>query len=424
MGRESLSKAILGLPPDASLAQVTEELDVLVAQLDKNDTHTDATSSASPLMVACDRANVSVLRYLQNLYFSSDKSVFREVGSPLEEYGGNTPLHHAAMSGCSEAIEILSSFGTPFHEFGATSNSHGDTGLMFACTYGHLKFCRVWNEQFQNSMGATEETANLAMAKIYNRRNMSKDNCIILACSHGKADVVDFLIGQCGVEVDASDFEKCQASYQRMKKALQNNAELYAEHKGTMLSVKKGLDMIKSELERRAMLAQKELLSGDLVIETPVVSRKAGKRSTKKKSNNRSSKAMSSNSASDDIPSREQGPVEKTESLKLTRLPTGELAVAVGNSGVAADSTPLHVTLPPKPSTEEMFRRTLQSSRSTDVDALMDALCLDVSMLLYTPHGMALNLSSSQLDAVQSILEEQLKAASEARAIQGRMRKC
>ena len=42
-------------------------------------------------------------------------------------------------------------------------------------------------------------------------------------------------------------------------------------------------------------------------------------------------------------------------------------------------------------------------------------------MLLYTPHGMALNLSPSQLDAVQNVLEKQMQAVSEARDIQNRM---
>jgi hypothetical protein len=58
---------------------------------------------------------------------------------------------------------------------------------------------------------------------------------------------------------------------------------------------------------------------------------------------------------------------------------------------------------------------------STEVDAVMKALCLDVSMLLYTPHGMALNLSPSQLDAIQSILEKQIGAVQGARDIQNRM---
>ena len=56
----------------------------------------------------------------------------------------------------------------------------------------------------------------------------------------------------------------------------------------------------------------------------------------------------------------------------------------------------------------------------SEIDAVMDALCLDVSMLLYTPHGMALNLSPSQLDAVERILEKQMISVKEARQIQHR----
>jgi hypothetical protein len=44
-----------------------------------------------------------------------------------------------------------------------------------------------------------------------------------------------------------------------------------------------------------------------------------------------------------------------------------------------------------------------------------------MSMLLYTPHGMAIDLSPSQLDAVEDILERQLKGIREARKIQERL---
>ena len=72
-----------------------------------------------------------------------------------------------------------------------------------------------------------------------------------------------------------------------------------------------------------------------------------------------------------------------------------------------------------------MLRQRLKEDRQDgvdkDIDGVMDALCLDVPMLLYTPHGMALNLSPSQLDAVEQILLKQGAAVRQARQLQQRM---
>ena len=56
-----------------------------------------------------------------------------------------------------------------------------------------------------------------------------------------------------------------------------------------------------------------------------------------------------------------------------------------------------------------------------DVNAVMEALCLDNSMLLLSPHSMALNLSPSQLDAIGAVLRNQVAAVEQAREIQSRL---
>lgn len=59
-------------------------------------------------------------------------------------------------------------------------------------------------------------------------------------------------------------------------------------------------------------------------------------------------------------------------------------------------------------------------NESSDADAVLSALCLDVNCLLYSDHGMALNLSPAQLDAVEQILREQLQSVAKARLLQER----
>jgi len=55
------------------------------------------------------------------------------------------------------------------------------------------------------------------------------------------------------------------------------------------------------------------------------------------------------------------------------------------------------------------------------IEAKMESLCLDPSMLLLSPHGMAIGMSPCQLDAIESILKHQLIATNEARLIQDRL---
>ena len=57
-----------------------------------------------------------------------------------------------------------------------------------------------------------------------------------------------------------------------------------------------------------------------------------------------------------------------------------------------------------------------------DVDAIIEALCLDPSMLLLNPREMAMNLSPCQLDAVAAVLRNQMQAVKEARSIQSYQR--
>jgi hypothetical protein len=61
-------------------------------------------------------------------------------------------------------------------------------------------------------------------------------------------------------------------------------------------------------------------------------------------------------------------------------------------------------------------------SQDARIDAVMDSLCLNATMLLLTSHGMAMGLSPSQLDAIESILGTQMGAVHEAKKIQARIR--
>jgi ankyrin repeat protein len=71
-------------------------------------------------------------------------------------------------------------------------------------------------------------------------------------------------------------------------------------------------------------------------------------------------------------------------------------------------------------SLERILQSTKTSNRDSDMTALMESLCLDPSMLLLSPHGMAI-MSPCQLDAIESILTHQLNATKEAQRIQRKL---
>ena len=54
-------------------------------------------------------------------------------------------------------------------------------------------------------------------------------------------------------------------------------------------------------------------------------------------------------------------------------------------------------------------------------EAIMESLCLDASMLLLSSHGMAMELSPSQLDVIEKVLYQQINAVEEARKIHQRL---
>jgi hypothetical protein len=71
-------------------------------------------------------------------------------------------------------------------------------------------------------------------------------------------------------------------------------------------------------------------------------------------------------------------------------------------------------------SLERILQSTKTSNRDSDMTSLMESLCLDPSMLLLSPHGMAI-MSPCQLDAIESILTHQLNATKEAQRIQRKL---
>lgn len=414
--RESVCQAIASLHPgECRLEDVKRALDPFFAQLPELDDSIDGT--ISPLIVACDKGNLTCLEYLAGEYKEETASF---IGKPLDssKCDKNTSMHHAAMSGCFDAISILRKMGKEtIISLGSVENSHGDTPIMMAATSGQADFCKRWFDM------AVEESGVEAVCDVLRAANDSNDTALSLACSHGHLELVDFLLS-CDVFLEQEQFDKCRTSYKRMESALHSNPGLLKQYKNKLDSVNQCIKRVEAILSIRAEETAHEMLIEDQASRSNSSRKSKQKREKKSKRKQGRFLANSKLDTTDQwFPSKDSSVQVESELMHLTTLADGKMAVRV--SGTISENERLPALMPPPPSqsTDELFRERFQSGASEKVEAVMDALCLDVSMLLYTPHGMALNLSPSQLDAVHNILLKQMEAVQQARDIQNRMHK-
>jgi ankyrin repeat protein len=470
----------------------------------------------TPIMVACDQGNTACLEYMLEKFVVIEKTKehFRLklakrnklktlLGNPLSDISTsnhNAALHHAAMAGCTPAIQLLQKIqtylmmddkhcqevqetrdkgnqderavnlsimskvpATPIYLLlGSTRNIHNDTPLMMATQSTHaLLFVETWYGLALKelmSMGSSLAHAEASLQGVLQAKNNSGDSCLSLACSHGRVGLVKFLVGEqhlndegskggvsgetqpishAGkgkVNVTADEVYKCKGSFQRMQQALNCSPELQKQYHGQRDDVGACLKMLEAQLEflservtRELLLAEEE--GGKLSQRTDMAAKP--KRKKKKKTKGRGQCSSSTNAEDDNSePSREattNDPRKEEEmpSVVLKTLPDGKTAVQVKgrqDDDVMEKGGILRGLNPEVQSQDAsaMFRERFKGI-SDAVDSVMSALCLDVKCLLYSDHGMALNLSPAQLDAVQQILEKQLESVKKARNIQQRM---
>jgi hypothetical protein len=454
-----------------------------------------SSSSLSPLLVASDKGHVASLVCLSRY----DTAI---VGGPLDasleekQDGGstmNTPVHHAAMAGCSEAWEIFAdmmlrvvsnnsqtkkqSKESIYETLASVTNAHGDTPLQMAVPVGHLGFLQKWY-----TLATATAISTKTIQTILQMTNQAGDTCASLACCHGHVHLVDFLLNTCHVSISHDEITKCQATVRRMDHAVQTTAVFKdpiarASFFNRQAQVHDCLKKLQAAVSQQADDAAIELLllegadndtmpgASTTTTSSHNIACSFKKSKKKKKGNKGNSQKASITSCSKD--SQKASPLgastnsassaRQEEPFHVTRLRDGRVAVSVPGENVFTDKTggnnihedeswPLLATTTTTttrtndsrttPSAEILLRHRFRRRRrrsegdvandssshheehDDDIDAVMDALCLDVSMLLYTPHGMALNLSPSQLDAVQQILEMQIRSVHQARSLQ------
>ncbi|KAL7431704.1 hypothetical protein ACHAXH_001563 [Discostella pseudostelligera] len=119
-------------------------------------------------------------------------------------------------------------------------------------------------------------------------------------------------------------------------------------------------------------------------------------------------------------------PSSSVASLDGTNVPTFAQKVGSGSSTLQDETLLIHskpiIITKAKPLHRVLQSTSLPSSRDDeDIASLMESLCLDPSMLLYSPHEMAIEMSPCQLEIIEGILQQQLSATKKAQQIHARL---
>ena len=428
----ALCLAISAMDSSISADEFEDALSVTCENMDV-ESSVEGSKGVLPLVVACSSANITALNYLVSMGRPE------LVGTPLQKMtddrGGGCAVHHAASSGFLEAIKSFHSMGCSIKEQMIITNKNVDTPLMMAAKDGHLGFLKGLVELAVDIERLPMEEVKAA----FEMRNKDGNSCITLSCNHGHVLVVQWLLSEIGVEFSVNDFTTCHAFVcdieQKLTPAKIPDPEILQSYQIKHNRVKEAYSLLAEIQDKKAAEAEAALLSldDDKVPDTTSqknTKKKKGKAAKKKNQKARTGAAAKGKAADLDRVADQNETIqsEEQERVELKTLEDGRNAVAVnGNTyTIHPKRNPITAPLgmPEKADVDEMFRERVKGSvASSDeqIDEVMNALCLDVSMLLYTTHSFALNLSPSQLHTVEQILEKQLKAIREAKQIQERM---
>lgn len=403
----------------------------------------------TPLMVVCDRKELHLLNFIVATY----NHAANEWGNPLDmssaSVGGNSAIHHAAMSGFGEAIPILCTIlemsssaadcrAKTMLRLLSQTNAHRDTPLMMACVGGHVNFLSAILSEF----GGSQNTYVAELRRLLRLSNQSGDTSISLAVGHGRVNVLEFLLSVTGMDIIPTydDIQLCQVKVTHLEDSL-GAFPSQSDDMKRMKDVKRCLVTLKVAHAKSAEKAMVELLDAE-----PTSLPKAPTKAMRLPRSPDRKDEILDEERDKDVTANERN---KQEGEPLSGVPAFQTladgSVVKRGTSDSLDEPPVSTYRPGtnyhRKSFDDMLRERYRQSKSLSptfsetianprhdeggqsaIDSAMESLCLDTSMLLLSPHGMALKLSASQLEAVEEILGHQLQAVKEARVIQSRLR--
>lgn len=554
--RKKLLRSILSLPPNASSSVVSkvitacldsilhdvkdENLTVSNLQISSDDRNQHA--SISPLMIACERCQVEVIKFFHSqmefsLNTKKDNNSLQQIstrlplssitslfGHPLDtndpnECGGNGASHLIAGTinqnsaktfealvhffeliisdfNYSEKIKELENIHvmrgepSPHDILLGQTNTNRDTPIMIASVVGNIEFLRhtLFPRQERFFISNEEEYSELKsqsnsyssrrveqIRKLLSMKNNKNDTALKLAFGHGHYNILQLFTQAEAksslkddvpsiLKISNDDANECQHIFSEIENVLAklktktNSTEDYKLWDKKMLDMRRCLIFINLMAEKNVRLAQKELmLLTDKETQEANNEKFASQKKRNKKKNSRrkdsESKSTINNTEVDIVTDKNKLEISTnsdnsySKSVASPRFVTLEDGSIVGTSvsenlsksesNETTSSTMSNESLEKfhkietgsPTSLEKMLQKRFLSiqkgnssnNENSNLEQLMRSLCLDVSMLLKSSHGMAMDLSPCQLDAVEQLLRDQLNAVMEARKIQNRL---
>jgi len=405
----------------------------------------------TPLLLACDKGQVETCRWLLD-QVQKQPSLEAVVGSVVQDRApesGNTCIHQAArldilqllVQSCHPGSESL----VDVTRLATLTNHHHDTPLMMAVVDNSSELVSYW----------CHSVSDADLATVLSQRNQSGDSAISLACGHGHVEILQILLEAGGgtSAVVSQDLELALESLARTQKVQHQAAtasrlpqnerqRMRSEIATKCQAMQTCVELLQQALEQQSQAAALELLEEETgkAPESKTSNETKKKAKAKRKKKNSNKVTGPSNDSSTEEPLQETsagsdpgGVTASAPGMTLVPLSNGKKAVAVSGRSLDTDSRPDSTMALPDDATataaksvDDLFCSSAaavqkNSSGAADLSDLLEALCLNVSQLLLPAHGMALNLSPSQLDAVDQILERQRAAVQEAREIQQRL---
>lgn len=415
--REKLCRAVAALDDNCALDHVSEQFGSILGNVDVENVDEPSHSSTSvdsvtPLIVACDKAQVTCIEWI-SMKTKENSSLLYVLGSPRDHAeAGNTPFHYAAHSDCIQALPLLCNMlddeeTKPATKLASLRNDNFDTPIMFASVRGHLAFLR-------ETLRLLEKEDSQDRTKLFELVNDDGDTALSLACGHGNVDIVHFLLQEARVTVTYDIVKEAEERLNKIDAALAQ-VKPTPEHKARRNDAYKCLVILKVFLAKLTEATMEELLAeedeANAAKMPKVKAKKKPKHFPAAESRGKSQVVLGSSTESNILEDEPQ----KTDSVSTRSARESEQERDAGTSKERArqPATALHTsTLLPE------TQRTSDFGTNLDVDAIIEALCLDSSMLLLSSEDMASTLSPCQLDAVAAVLRNQIQAVKEARAIQ------
>ena len=431
---------------------------------------TSNESVVTPLMIACNRGNVACLHFFRSLYDNQErdeggkKAIDHLLGDclhPCQADGNNQAIHYAIST--PEALDLLAnifisqrrkkgtkqandsiSLGEACLILLSQNNDHGDTPFMMAAAIGMKLTIETWIRTAISYSSQSNHCRN-TIKELLHRTNNGKDTALSLA-GHGHYEVVEYLTcidhksTSYLVQVTYDDIQRVKEIVNKMKdierKVPKDRME---EFKRRQSNVKRCLDLLQEVSTKRAEEMSKLLLSeanqSSIITSAVDLAMAPQPKQSKKKKKKDADKTSNQGDSAVCMPKDEEFLIrasvnhgakeEMTEPLTKPKFLTMEDGTMVSDiPQVVKNSLPLKLPtfmgVDKKP-IELLLKDICDDTLCQQSEELMDALCLDASMLLLSPHALAMNLSPSQLEAVETVLKIQLDAVSQAKGIHSRL---